>query len=54
MVAEIGGTVWLSGPSGRNYLDERAFVQRGIRVDYFDHDGANPSAIELLSERVAA
>lgn len=56
MVAELGGDVWLSGPSGRNYLDERPFADRGILVDYFDRPTAreNPSAIELLRERVAA
>jgi hypothetical protein len=54
MVAEIGGTVWLSGPSGRNYLDEHPFTERGILVRYFDYDGPNPSAVELLRERVAA
>jgi hypothetical protein len=55
MTAELGGTVWLSGPSGRNYLDERPFVERGILVDYFEHDGPNPCALELLpSRRLAA
>jgi uncharacterized protein YjiS (DUF1127 family) len=54
MVAEIGGTTWLSGPSGRNYLDERPFTERGILVRYFDYEGPNPSAVELLRERVAA
>jgi hypothetical protein len=54
MVAEIGGTVWLSGPSGRIYLDEHPFTERGILVRYFDYDGPNPSAVELLRERVAA
>jgi hypothetical protein len=48
MVAEIGGTVWLSGPSGRNYLDEQPFAERGIRVDYFEWDGPNPSAVERI------
>lgn len=54
MVAEVGGTTWLSGPSGRNYLDERPFTDRGIAVAYFDFTGPNPSALELLRERVAA
>lgn len=55
MVAELGGTVWLSGPSGRNYLDEEPFEERGIEVRYFDwHGGANHSAVELIRERVAA
>lgn len=47
MVAEIGGTVWLSGPSGRNYLDEIPFLERDIRVEYADWDGPNPCSLEL-------
>jgi hypothetical protein len=54
MTAELGGTVWLSGPSGRNYLDERPFAERGIRVDYFEHVGPNPCALELLRAPLAA
>lgn len=54
MVAELGGTVWLSGPSGRNYLDETPFAERGIEVRYFEYEGENPSAVEMLRERVAA
>lgn len=52
MTAELGGTVWLSGPSGRHYLDESPFMERGIRVEYFEHEGANPCALELLREQV--
>lgn len=51
MVQEAGGDVYLSGQSGRNYLDERPFRQRGIRVDYWQHEGPNPSALDLM-ERV--
>jgi hypothetical protein len=55
MTAEVGANVWLSGPSGRNYLDERPFAERGIEVRYFDfHEPANPCGIELVRERVAA
>lgn len=56
MVAEIGGDVWLSGPSGRNYLEPRAFADRGLELRYFDWDDSRPnhSAVELLRERVAA
>lgn len=56
MVAELGGDVWLSGPSGRNYLDERPFSDRGILVDYFDWpaDRPNPSSVELVRQAVAA
>ena len=53
MVAELGGTVWLSGPSGRNYLDERPFTARGIQVRFFDYEGdTNPTAVELLKKRI--
>jgi hypothetical protein len=49
MVAELGGTVYLSGPSGRNYLDETPFFERGINVEYWHHEGPNPCALELAS-----
>jgi len=49
MVAEIGGNVWLSGPSGATYLDEKPFHDLGIAVEYFDWNGLpNPSAITML------
>jgi hypothetical protein len=48
MTAEVGGTVYLSGPSGRNYLDETPFEERGIAVEYWAHDGPNPCALEVL------
>jgi hypothetical protein len=50
MVEEIGGTVWLSGPSGSRYLNEMPFHERGIEVRYFDwpEGTPNPSAIEGL------
>lgn len=55
MVAELGGTVWLSGPSGRRYLDERPFEERGIEVRYFEWEGeSNHSAVELVRDLVAA
>jgi hypothetical protein len=56
MVAAIGGTVWLSGPSGSRYLNEEPFHTRGIEVRYFEwpEGTPNPSAIEALRERVAA
>lgn len=34
LVAQAGGTIYLSGPSGRNYLDEALFHRRGIAVEY--------------------
>lgn len=53
MVAEVGGNVWLSGPSGANYLDDKPFTDRGIAIEYFKWgDKPNPSAITLLRDTV--
>lgn len=54
MVEEIGGTVWLSGPSGERYLHEEPFRERGIEVRYYKHKGPNPSAIEWALGRLSA
>lgn len=48
MVAELGGDVYLSGPSGRHYLDERPFSERGIKVDYFEWTNSNPCCVPML------
>lgn len=54
MAAQLGADVWLSGPS-RHYGAPEAFARHGIRIDHFDDfTGPNPSALELLRERVAA
>lgn len=34
MVRRVGGTAYLSGPSGRNYLDISPFEQQGVEVAY--------------------
>lgn len=49
MVAELGGTTYLSGPSGRRYLNEQPFRERGLTVDYWDHTGPNPCALERVA-----
>jgi hypothetical protein len=36
---QAGGVEYVSGPSARNYLDETAFVDRGIKVTWFDYAG---------------
>lgn len=36
---QAGGTVYVSGPSARSYLDEKAFADRGIEVAWFDYSG---------------
>lgn len=45
MVAEVGGRTYLSGPSGRNYLDETPFHDLGIAVEYYTHTGGNDSML---------
>lgn len=49
MVAELGGSVYLSGPSGRNYLDERPFGERNIKVEYFSWPGENSCSVGRLA-----
>jgi hypothetical protein len=36
---KLNGSVYISGPSARNYLQESLFVQEGIQVSYFDYTG---------------
>lgn len=48
MVHEVGGRTYLSGPSGRHYLDERPFLERDIEVVYWEHTGPNPCVLEAL------
>jgi len=50
MVSVLGGDVYVSGPSGRNYLDEQPFRDRGIAVDYWEHHGPNPCALALIDQ----
>ncbi len=45
MVAEVGGSTYLSGPSGYRYLDERPFLERGLTVKYWEHTGPNLCAV---------
>ncbi len=35
----VGATHYLSGPSAREYLEERRFEEAGIRLEYFDYSG---------------
>jgi hypothetical protein len=37
--AQAGATVYVSGPSARDYLDAAAFSRRGIAVEWFDYAG---------------
>lgn len=44
---QLGGDVWLSGPS-KHHGDLSRYEELGIRVEYFEHEGENPSALERL------
>jgi hypothetical protein len=50
MVAEAGGDTYLSGPSGRGYLDEQPFTRLGIHVDYWP-GGTNDCVLTDLAKR---
>ena len=52
MVAELGGDVYLSGPSGKKYLSEEPFAELGIEVAYWSHQGDNPCALALVDQRL--
>ena len=47
MTVEVGADTYLSGPSGRRYLDETPFLERGLKVEYWQWDGPNPCALEV-------
>ncbi|HXZ48488.1 MAG TPA: WbqC family protein [Usitatibacter sp.] len=38
-LAAVGATTYVSGPSGRNYMDVAQFERRGIRVVFKDYSG---------------
>lgn len=50
-VRAIGGTTYLSGPSGRRLLDEAVFEREGIEIEYFNFAGPNPAAVDPLYRR---
>lgn len=52
MAAQLGATVWLSGPGG-HHCGEAAFAEHGIRVVTYTHEGPNPSAVELVRSTMA-
>ena len=37
LCAQAGGTEYISGPLAKNYLDESIFVERGIKLHWFDY-----------------
>jgi len=39
LCAQAGGSVYISGPSAKGYVEEEVFAQRGIELNWFDYDG---------------
>lgn len=36
---QIGATEYVSGPAARDYIDEQAFAEQGIKLTWFDYSG---------------
>jgi hypothetical protein len=51
LCSEVDADVYLSGPLGRDYLDEEKFHERGIRIEY--HDYAHPIYSQAADEFVS-
>jgi hypothetical protein len=39
LCAEAGGTEYISGPAGQNYIEQGVFADRGIKLTWFDYAG---------------
>jgi hypothetical protein len=39
LVAQAGGSVYVSGPAAKDYLDEQVFTSRDIQVEWMDYTG---------------
>ena len=39
LAAQAGANEYVSGPSAKNYIDERAFALRGVKLTWFDYAG---------------
>ena len=39
LCAQAHGTEYISGPLAKNYIDERIFSERGIKLTWFDYSG---------------
>ncbi len=42
LLTQVGATEYVSGPSGKNYLDYREFKARGINLSYIDYSSLQP------------
>ena len=39
LCAQAGGTEYLSGPAAKDYIEESLFIERGIKLTWFDYSG---------------
>ncbi len=39
LCAQVGGTEYISGPSARDYIEEQVFIERDIKLTWFDYAG---------------
>jgi len=39
LCASAGGSLYVSGPAARDYIDEAVFAERGIKLSWFDYTG---------------
>ena len=39
LCAQAGGTEYISGPAARDYIEQGAFIARGIKLSWFDYAG---------------
>lgn len=37
LCTQAGGTEYISGPAARNYVDDKVFAERGIKLTWFDY-----------------
>lgn len=39
LCAQAGGSEYLSGPAAKDYIDEKIFTERGVKLTWFDYSG---------------
>lgn len=39
LAVQAGANEYISGPAARDYIDERAFMERGVKLTWFDYTG---------------
>jgi hypothetical protein len=49
LCAQAGGAEYISGPAAKDYIDQRVFTDRGIKVSWFDY-GTYPEYPQLWGE----